>query len=111
MWVALYFSDAFGGVSETGAVGVAFAALALEAVDEERGQSFTTWPELLQNIQSLFSKRRFLSAGVSLPSFLILLERLERGLGVLEDVGVDFRGNLEVFLLVDVLGVKDDDWG
>jgi hypothetical protein len=48
---------------------------------------------------------------VSLPSFPILSERLEQGLGVLEDVGVDFSGNLGAFLLVDVLGVKDNDWG
>jgi hypothetical protein len=46
---------------------VVLAALALDAREEALGQSLTTWPDCLQNMQSWFSKQRFRSSGVSLP--------------------------------------------
>lgn len=45
------------------------AARALAAEEVDFLQSFATWPAPPQNRHRLLSKRRFLSSGVSFPSF------------------------------------------
>jgi hypothetical protein len=54
----------------------------LAALDEALLQSLATWPGLPQNMQSLFSKRRWRSSFVSLPSRPNFDERSEVGAGL-----------------------------
>lgn len=60
-------------------------ARALAALEVDLGHSRAMCPERPQNKQSLFSRRRFRSASVSLPSLPSLLSMLEERLAELEE--------------------------
>src|SRR6266705_3033757 len=71
------------------------AALALDAQEEDLGQSLTTWPDCLQNMQRWLSKWHFRSSGASLP-FLPSFDEMS---DFIADLSSDLLWSLEGLLL------------
>ena len=80
------------------------AALALDVREEDLGQSLTTWPDCLQNMQRWLSKWCFHSSGVSLPFSLSFNEMS----GFVADLSSDLLWSLEGLLLEVWVWVKED---
>ena len=69
-------------------------ALALDAQEEDLGQSLTTWPDCLQNMHRWLSKWCFRSSGASLP-FSPSFDEMS---GFVADLSLDLLWSLEGLL-------------